>query len=143
MVAVKEKVGVMEVGANREATLTAAEGREEERMLGWWDVSAGVGCAACKHRDDRKVEKMRNIRQKGSRHKGRYDMALIVKVGCPAVEGCVVASLACHEWLALGWELGSELPVGAVVEVEAMKSWDFSFLEGKLEAGNCPVRDGS
>lgn len=41
------------------------------------------------------------------------------------------------------------LPVGAIVEVEPVKSWkrvvewDFSILEGGLEECDCPVRDGS
>lgn len=41
----------------------------------------------------------------------------------------------------------NELLVGAIVEVEPVKScvveWDFSFLEGGLEECDCPVRDGS
>lgn len=41
----------------------------------------------------------------------------------------------------------NELPVGAIVEVEPVKScvveWDFSYLGGGLEECDCPVRDGS
>ena len=42
--------GAAEAGGAESVEVAAAEGREEERMQGWRDACAGVGCAACGHR---------------------------------------------------------------------------------------------
>lgn len=57
VIVINKEVGMKRMDGGVEAPLTAVEGREGERMLGWKDVCAGVGYAACRQRDDKKDEK--------------------------------------------------------------------------------------